>query len=67
MHGISGRNMDRIKSELEMRKVSHKDYLRNLELNKSFEGVAAKLERKFNYFRRQKSRVKQILEKFKKI
>lgn len=66
VHGIDG-GMEKVKNELVQRKLTHKDYLQNLELPKQSGRVREILERKFKFLRNKKSKAKSILEKYKKL
>ena len=61
IHGINDK-LELIKSEIETRKLSHKDFLQNLKLDNE-EDSARKL---FKVLNKHKSNANSILEKYKK-
>ena len=61
IHGMSNK-LERIKSEIETRKLSHKDFLQNLKLDSEVDN-ARKL---FNVLNNHKSNANSILDKYKK-
>ena len=68
VHGVFGLKSEKVKSELEARKISHQDYRRHLktEPSSSRSRVGEKLERQFNNLRNHQLKAKNILEKYKK-
>jgi hypothetical protein len=62
VHGINDNRLERIKSEIETRKLSHKDFLENLELDNEMES-ARKI---FDVLKNHKSNANSILEKYKR-
>jgi hypothetical protein len=62
IHGINENRIQRIKREIETRKLSHKDFLQNLKLGNEVDS-AMKL---FNVLNKHKSNANSILEKYKK-
>ena len=60
VHGINGNRLENVKNELETRRISHKDLLR--ELDTETESAEIRFQKLINY----KSNAKAILEKYKK-
>ena len=60
VHGININRLESVKSELETRRISHKDLLR--ELDTETESAEIRFQKLINY----KSNAKAILEKYKK-
>lgn len=60
VHGINGNRVEYVKNELETRRISHKDLLR--ELDTETESAEIRFQKLINY----KSNAKAILEKYKK-
>ncbi len=60
VHGINGSRLESVKSDLETRRLFHKDLLR--ELDNETESAEMRFKKLINY----KSNAKAILEKYKK-
>jgi hypothetical protein len=62
VHGINENRLERIKSEIETRKLSHKDFFENLKLDNEMESV----RKIFDVLKNHKSNANSILEKYKR-
>ena len=62
VHGKPGNQLESVKSEVETRKVSHKDFRQQLKLENDTESV----EKRFDKIKTQRSNANDILKKYKK-
>jgi hypothetical protein len=62
VHGINDTILERVRSEIETRKLSHKDFFENLKLDNEMES-ARKI---FDVLKSHKSNANSILEKYKR-
>ena len=62
VHGINDKRLERVRSEIETRKLSHKDFYENLKLENEMES-ARKI---FDALKNHKSNANSILEKYKR-
>ena len=62
VHGINDNRLERVRSEIETRKLSHKDFLENLELDNEMESI----RKIFDVLKNHKSNANSILEKYKR-
>jgi hypothetical protein len=62
VHGINDNRLERVRSEIETRKLSHRDFFENLKLDNEIES-ARKI---FDVLKNHKSNANSILEKYKR-
>jgi uncharacterized protein YlxW (UPF0749 family) len=62
VHGISGNQLVSVKSEVETRKMSHKDFRKKLQLESDTDSV----EKRFDKLKTQRTNANDILKKYKK-
>jgi len=62
VHGINGNALESVKSEVETRKMSHKDFRQKLKLESDTESV----KKRFDKLKTHRSNANDILEKYKK-